>query len=180
MSIAQNMELKARLTGLAAARSIAQRVATDYLGVEHQIDTYFACRNGRLKLRQIVGVKSQLIHYARPDAEGPKRSDYRLVEIPDGDRMCQLLTDALDLQVQVKKRREIFLVENVRVHLDEVEQLGEFLEFEAVLSEQVSQQQGQQQLAHLTEEFGISDAQRLAGSYADLLLANNGRIRRTP
>ncbi len=46
---------------------------------------------------------------------------------------------------------------------------GSFLEFEAVLGPDVDEVAGQAQLAQLAEKFAIRPADRLAGSYADLL-----------
>lgn len=48
----RNIELKARLGDYEAALKAASAIATSRLGVQHQIDTYFHCRNGRLKLRE--------------------------------------------------------------------------------------------------------------------------------
>ncbi len=72
--------------------------------------------------------------------------------------------------VVVSKRREIFLRDNVRIHLDQVEQLGTFIEFEAVLGERLSEPTGRRQVAELRRHFGIEDDDLLAKSYADLLL----------
>ena len=59
MEAACNIELKARLRNLPAARQIAQRLATNYLGVQQQTDTYFHCTQARLKLREIVDFGDQ-------------------------------------------------------------------------------------------------------------------------
>lgn len=165
----QNVELKARLLDLDAARCVAVSIATQHLGTQHQIDTYFHCRQGRLKLRQINGLSAQLIAYSRPDAEEPKTSDYRLVPVANPETLKAALAAALGVQIVVDKRREIYLVDNVRIHLDEVSGLGQFLEFEAVLGPDVDEVAGQAQLAQLAEKFAIRPADRLAGSYADLL-----------
>jgi adenylate cyclase class IV len=77
----RNIELKARLDDYAAARRIASAIATKQLGEQHQIDTYFHCRHGRLKLRQIDGLRAELVWYARSDEHGPKQSDYQLAPL---------------------------------------------------------------------------------------------------
>jgi predicted adenylyl cyclase CyaB len=170
----QNVELKARIRDLPTARRIAERLATDYLGWQHQIDTYFRCPRGRLKLREIEGQQAQLVGYQRPDETGPKLSDYRLTTVTESESLKETLAAALDVLVVVDKRREIFLYQNVRIHLDEVIDLGRFLEFEAVLSDQVDQAQGEAQLAFLRAEFAIDPDDLLAVSYADLLLREVG------
>ena len=87
----RNLEIKARIASLEAARKW-RAVATSYLGFQSQTDTYFACRHGRLKLREIVGEPAVLIAYSRPDQPGAKGSDYHL--IPDADALKSGLTAA--------------------------------------------------------------------------------------
>jgi predicted adenylyl cyclase CyaB len=171
MEPASNIELKARLHNLAAARQIAERIATKYLGFEQQTDTYFHCPHGRLKLREINGIKAQLVAYRRANRQDAKQSDYHLIEVADTGRLKAVLADVLGIRVVVDKRREIFLHDNVRIHLDEVSNLGTFLEFEAVLGGGIDAEAGQAQVAQLQTAFGISPVDLLSGSYADLLLA---------
>ena len=85
----RNLELKARLDSLPTARTVAQRLATDRLASQIQIDTYFCCGHGRLKLREIDGGPSQLVSYVRPDRCDVALSQYHLVEVPDGSSLKQ-------------------------------------------------------------------------------------------
>jgi predicted adenylyl cyclase CyaB len=164
----QNIELKARLADLEGARRVARTLATSRLGMHHQVDTYFASRNGRLKLREIDGHTSQLIWYARPDDLGPKASDYQVVPVADGEAMKSALTAALGVRAVVQKRRDIYLWHNVRIHLDEVAGLGTFLEFEAVLGPGVDEAAARAQVDHLLGRFAIAPADLLAGSYGEM------------
>ncbi len=165
----RNIELKARLSDLEAARELARSIATKQLGTQDQTDTYFHCPNGRLKLRQIEHSPAELVWYCRPDQEGPKASDYRLVPVTNPETLKAALSDAYGIWCVVRKRREIYLFHNVRIHLDEVESLGTFLEFEAVLGPEVDDERGLAQLIDLRERFSILDADLLAVSYSDLL-----------
>jgi predicted adenylyl cyclase CyaB len=164
----RNMELKVRLADLAAARRVAESLATSRLGLLRQIDTYFTCATGRLKLREIDGHAAELIWYARPDEAAPKGSDYLIVPVADPGALKAALAGALGVRAVVDKRREVYLVDNVRIHLDDVAGLGSFLEFEAVLDPGVSDSQGREQLARLSAAFGLKAGDLLAGSYGDL------------
>ncbi len=192
MEPACNIELKARVADLDATREIARRLATSYLGVQQQTDTYFHCPQGRLKLREIVdfgnqrgsmaaGARAkraltQLISYDREDRVDAKESNYQLVEIRDPARVRQLKSQ-MGTRAVVAKRREVFLYRNVRIHLDEVTDLGMFLEFEAVLSRDVHAADGRAQVALLQHEFGITEDDLVDGSYVDLLLEKFDRSR---
>jgi adenylate cyclase class IV len=194
MNPAKNIELKARLHDLCAARTTARRLATEVLGVQEQTDTYFHCPSGRMKLREVfefaptidlpissvVGVPNaatssgalrhfaQLIWYERADQTDSKESTYQLVEVTES-RVKQLKSE-MGIRGIVAKRREVYLYHNVRIHLDSVESLGTFLEFEAVLCEGVNAAAGRLQLAALQKEFHIAAEDLLPNSYADMLL----------
>jgi adenylate cyclase, class 2 len=157
------------LASFDAARAIAARLATEPLEQQTQIDTYFVCRHGRLKLREINGSRAQLVYYARADRPDAKASDYRLVDVAEPAALKQALAAAWGTLVVVEKRREIYLYHNVRIHLDVVHGLGQFIEFEAVLGSGVDEAAGHAQVAWLQDEFQIEPADLLEGSYSDLL-----------
>ncbi len=163
-----NIELKACLASLDEAREIAQRLATERLSDQHQIDTYFHCNQGRLKLREINGQRAELIWYDRPDQTEPKASNYCLLPVEDFAAVKQSLVAALGVRQVVDKHREIHMYHNVRIHLDRVADLGEFLEFEAVLGPDVTADKGNSQVRYLRERFGIADDDLQTGSYADI------------
>lgn len=179
----RNIELKARLRSYVDALEIARRVATSHVGLLVQRDTYFRASHGRLKLRRIMspaGARAELIWYARPDAAGGKASDYLLCPTPEPDLLEAALTAAHGVLVVVEKNRELFLWHNVRIHLDRVANLGDFLEFEAVLGAEADDAQGLKQVEELAEQFGILPEDRIAGSYSDLLAAANKLARGSP
>jgi predicted adenylyl cyclase CyaB len=174
MPAARNIELKARLTDPVGARLVAERLATERLGVERQRDTYFHCRDGRLKLREIDGGAAQLIAYQRADRPDAKASDYRLATIADAvtsRELAEILQTALGVLVVVDKTREIFLYQNVRIHLDQVAELGDFIEFEAIVRESFDDAAAHRQVTWLMEQFGIAALDLMHGSYSDMLIA---------
>jgi len=172
----RNIELKARLSDLQAARRTAAALATAPPWTERRIDTYFHCPVGRLKLREIDGEEARLVAYRRPDDLRAKGSDYVLVPITDPAGLKTALDATLGVRAVVDKRREIYLVDNVRIHLDDVAGLGTFLEFEAVLGPAadgriVDDDEGHRRLAELRTCFGLRDVDLLRGSYGEMLAA---------
>ena len=124
--------------------------------------------SGRLKLRENGPGKCELIHYCRTDEAASKVSDYKIV--PGSAELRELLAAALGVRCVVRKLRGLWLWENVRIHLDAVEGLGTFLEFEAVLGEQFDDADGYGKVARLREAFGIGDGDLVECSYVDLIL----------
>jgi predicted adenylyl cyclase CyaB len=165
-----NLEIKARCRDLAAARSAAQRVATRYVGIDKQVDTYFRAREGRLKLRESSLDGGQLVPYLRPDTPGPKCADYQVIPVEDAAGLKLLMTRILGVHRVVLKEREILLYENVRIHLDRVEGLGEFVELEAVFDGSPAAEVEQRRVVDfLMEALGIDAGDLLAGSYEGLV-----------
>lgn len=167
-----NLEIKARCRDLEAARRRAEAIATEYLGLDHQVDTYFVTRQGRLKLRESSLSGGQLVPYLRPDQPGPKRSDYRVIPVEEPASLKALLTEILGRHRVVDKQREIFLFENVRIHLDRVKGLGSFLELEAVFDGSPGAEPEQQRKVDwLMKELGVAEDDLLATSYEALVEA---------
>ena len=165
-----NLEIKAPVSDPAAFRDKARELATETVGIDDQVDTYFRVPSGRLKLRESSLLGGQLVPYMRPNDDGPRRADYQLLPANDPAVLKALLTAMLGLHCVVKKRREIWLVENVRIHLDAVEGLGDFMELEAVFDgSPASEAEQQKKVAHLMKELGVADHDLIATSYEALL-----------
>ena len=167
----RNLELKARCADLKRAARVAQELGARLEWTKRQTDTYFHVAHGRLKLREADGQPAELIAYERPDHPAFRESAYHLVPVPDADRLKAALTAALGARVVVAKRRTLYLWHNVRIHLDEVEGLGTFIEFEAVLRTAEDEAASPGRLAHLAEVLGIREEDRISRSYSDFLAA---------
>lgn len=153
---------------------MAEALADRPVELQTQCDTYFNCTSGRLKVREIEGRTAQLIWYQRADLAEAKGSDYRLVELSDGPGLIAALAAALGVRSVVRKQRRIYLHRNVRIHLDEVDRAGSFLEFEAVLSDPSDESSSRQLLDDLAGRFNLAPDDLLRGSYGDMLAAKEG------
>ncbi|MDX1532298.1 MAG: CYTH domain-containing protein, partial [Rhodothermales bacterium] len=156
---------------LARARHALQRLGATGPDVDHQTDTYFRVPHGRLKLREGT-VERALIHYARPDAAGPRRSDVTLYPTgPDAGALKAALAAALGVRGVVKKVREIYWADNVKLHLDRVEGLGTFVEAEAIARDGDTEEALRAQCERVLDALGVAPNDLVAGSYVDLLSA---------
>ena len=174
-----NIEIKARCSNPNFVRKLLRQRKAEFLGVDHQIDTYFRmpAGNGRLKLRE-GDIENELIYYKRNNKKGPKKSDFMTVDQPGKD-MKTLLDSVLGTAVVVDKRREIYYIKNVKFHLDQVKGLGEFIEIEAYNKSRnkgngngnggISKGVLLKQVNEYMKTFGIKKMDLLPNSYSDML-----------
>jgi len=164
-----NIEIKARARDFEGLRRRAESLSDTSVEVIPQEDTFFNTEKGRLKLRVLALNRGQLIYYTRPDQEGPKRSDYHIYETPDPENLKHILELAYGIRGLVKKTRYLYLVGQTRVHLDDVEGLGQFMELEVVLRPGQSNAEGQAIADDLMSRLGVERSDLLEGAYMNLL-----------
>lgn len=166
-----NVEIKAWCHNPEKAERLLLSAQPEFIGTDHQIDTYFFVPEGRLKLRE-GNIENALIFYHRQNQAAAKTSDVILYQAGGDPALKQILSAALGIQVIVDKHRKIYFVENVKFHFDTVEQLGSFVEIEAIDREgNISVEKLHEQCAHFTSLLDIRPEDLIASSYSDMLLA---------
>jgi predicted adenylyl cyclase CyaB len=164
-----NIEIKARVRDFDQIRSRAEKMSDSPVEVIPQEDIFFNVEKGRLKLRILAADQSQLIYYTRPDQEGPKRSDYHISRSADPQNLKRVLELAYGIRGLVRKTRYLYLVGQTRIHLDDVEGLGQFMELEVVLDAAQNDAEGQKIAEDLMAALGVERADLIDGAYMDLL-----------
>ncbi len=165
-----NIEIKVRCHNTDSVRKILNELNAVFKGLDHQTDTYFNSKFGRLKLRE-GNVENHLIHYNRENEAGPKDSIVTLYQPNSNSSLKEVLTNALGVLVVVKKAREIYLVDNIKFHIDSVEKLGSFVEIEAIdKAGDIGRERLLEQCKNFMELFKIQDEDLLDCSYSDMLL----------
>jgi len=164
-----NIEIKARARNFTDLARRAEELSDTPAQLIPQEDTFFNTVRGRLKLRQLAPDRGQLVYYERKDASGPKRSDYLLVETSDPSAIKAALTAALGVRGVIRKKRTLYLVGQTRIHLDEVEGLGNFMELEVVLRPEQSDTEGQAVASDLMTRLGVQEQDLIEGAYMDIL-----------
>jgi len=167
--MARNIEIKAKAKDLERLAKRAADLADSGPEIVRQEDTFFRCPDGRLKLRAFPDGTGQLIYYRRPDAAGAKTSEYVVVPAANVGRLGQALSAALGVQGLVRKTRTVYFVGHTRIHLDDVDGLGEFIELEVVLGPNESPEAGAAVAERLMNELEIEPGDLIECSYVDLL-----------
>ena len=164
-----NIEIKARSRDFQGQMALAADLADTGPHLIHQRDTFFHVSRGRLKLRDFGNGKGELIQYDRPDQGGPKKSTYSLVAVAEPDSLRGVLADSLGIRGEVVKRRTLFLAGSTRIHFDEVEGRGDFIELEVVMAPDQPPQEGHDTARQLMSDLAIQSEDLIDGAYIDLL-----------
>jgi predicted adenylyl cyclase CyaB len=164
-----NVEIKAVLKNRLAVEAAAVRLSNAGPETIRQEDVFFACERGRLKLRIFAPDRGELIRYERADSADARISHYLIARTPDPQALNEILTATLGIIGAVKKTRILYLIGQTRVHIDDVEGLGNFLEVEVVLRPGQTELEGKNIATALLTEFGIAKEELLAEAYVDLL-----------
>ncbi len=178
--MARNVEIKARVSDAAGlmekVAALAERGPTRL----DQEDTFFCCASGRLKLRVLSPTVAELIYYERADSAGPKESRYMRTPSADPAGLKEVLARALGVAGVVRKRRWLYQVGQARIHLDEVEGLGNFVELEVVLRDDQPVSAGVELAWRIMHRLGIGEQDLVPQAYIELLAPRPLRLGEIP
>ena len=165
----QNVEIKARIASPDTIHARLRALVQEPPVVLLQEDIFFHAPH-RLKLRRIRPQgEAQLIVYDRPDLPGPRTSTYTIAPVAHPDALADVLARALGIQGIVRKKRWLYLYGQTRIHVDEVEGLGSFLELEVVLEPGQPEEVGMAIARRLMEQLEIHHDALIDRAYIDLL-----------
>ncbi len=163
----QNVEFKSELRDLPLARNVCRSMGASLIGELRQTDTYFRIPNGRLKKRETEGEPTEWVFYERPNRITAKVSNFTIYS--EHRALERFGRVPLPVWVVVRKVRELWLIANARIHLDQVETLGRFLEFEALVSRDCDVEAARGCVGELRAAFGPCLGEAIDCSYSDLL-----------
>jgi adenylate cyclase class 2 len=164
----RNLELKASIASIEEAHASARACGARFEGILEQQDTYFSVPRGRLKLRERRGGPAELISYLRPETNGERWSEYTTLPVSDPATTGLMLRQVLEVKIVVTKVRHLYMHEGARIHIDEVEKLGTFIEFE------VPDRGDARAAAHmkvLRRVFDVHEENVIKASYSEMLEA---------
>lgn len=165
-----NIEFKAKSNDIIAAENILLQHNPTFIGEDHQVDTYFNVANGRLKLRE-GNIENALIHYERENTAGSKSSQVLLYQHQPDKNLKDILTKALGIKAILDKKRKIYFIDNVKFHFDTVQNLGTFIEVEAIdKNGSIGKEKLQEQCDFYAATLGVKKEDFMAVSYSDMIM----------
>ncbi|MEW6126218.1 MAG: class IV adenylate cyclase [Acidobacteriota bacterium] len=169
----KNIEIKARVNDFAALKNLAEQISDTPVELLIQEDTFFETAQGRLKLRVFDATRGELILYSRADTPTAKTSTYLIARTSEPETLKTILSTVLPVRGVVRKCRWLYLAGQTRIHLDEVENLGHFVELEFVMRDDQTMVEGERTTQALMEKLAINQEDLIAVAYIDLLSQPN-------
>ncbi len=165
-----NFEFKAKTKSIVLLENKLKELNPVFSGEDHQTDTYFNVTDGRLKLRE-GNIENALIWYKRENTAEAKQSDILLYRHTPDEALKAILKKVHGIKIIVSKKRRIYFIENVKFHFDEVDNLGEFVEVEAIDNDRsIGILKLKEQCSYYAAYFNIQPADYQQNSYSDMLL----------
>ena len=169
----KNFEFKAKIDEIEKYENKLLTLNPRFQGLDHQIDTYFNAKHGRLKLRE-GNIENALINYDRENISGSKESQIILYQHEPNVALKNILTRQLGVKIIVDKKRKIYFIDNVKFHFDIVENLGTFMEIEAMDNkEEFTIEELKQQCDKYFNFFELTQNSIIDKSYSDLIMELN-------
>jgi len=167
-----NVEFKAKADNITGLEKKLLSLNPRFIGEDHQVDTYFNVAQGRLKLRE-GNIENSLIYYERENTAGAKQSGIILYEHKPQKGLKEILVKIHGIKAVVDKRRKIYFIDNVKFHFDKVNNLGEFIEVEAIdKDENIGLEKLKKQCDYYSSFFEIEPLHYIAFSYSDMIIEN--------
>jgi adenylate cyclase class 2 len=164
------VEMKAKVDSLEPFRQKLTELKAKHIGTFKQTDTYYEVPTGRLKTRETEGQsKVQLVYYERPDIQDLKQSRVFILEFDKADYVKQFIDSNLRVKTVVEKQRTIYRHNGTQIHLDNVKNLGTYIELEhPTQNTPQANKQVHLKLQQLMAKLGVKPENLQKGSYSDL------------
>lgn len=151
-------------------RNHLKSISAKFIGTDNQIDTYFKIPEGRLKIRR-GNIENAWIHYDRQNQKDPKKSEIEFYRIPKNSQLEKLTRKNHQVLVKVIKKREIYFLDNMRFHIDQIKDLGNFFEIEAISKNNLfPEDKIKKQCEYYKNIFEIKEEDLISESYSDMIL----------
>ena len=164
-----NLELKVKLGSHSGIKKSLKKINARFIETLNQKDVYYKIPSGLLKLRIENGGQS-IIKYLRDEKAKDRFSNYHFLRFSFGDAE-KFFKDIFKIEAVVEKKRELFMFDNTRIHLDTVKNLGTFLELETLVLN--GKRDAKIRFNTIVNLLSLKLYNEIRNSYRDLILGKN-------
>ncbi len=161
-----NLELKVPVHSFRKIKKILIGLKAKYEGLLNQKDVYYKNSRGLLKLR-IQNGRQSIIYYDRDETSKNRWSNYEYLVLSGGNAES-FFKKIFNVTAVVEKKRQLFLYDNTRIHLDEVKGLGKFIELETLVIN--GKADAKRRFDNTVKILGLDARSQIKKSYGDLII----------
>ena len=161
-----NLEIKIRLDSHISALNVLKNLPAEFVKDINQKDIYYTIQGSLLKLR-VEDEGECLIKYNRDEVNPDSFSDYEVIYLKTSGTE-KFFSSVFTVEAIVQKKRSLYLYNNTRIHLDTVQDLGTFMEFETLVIN--GMEDAKKRFNFLIDKFEIDTTKQIKCSYRDLIL----------
>ena len=163
-----NFEIKTKIDNQSEILERIKKIGAVYKEKMNQTDYYFKTGTNKEKIREISDREMYLISYKRTERKGKKDSNYTITTLSLEQKESFLKNNRL--LCMVSKARQLWMYKNTRIHIDNVDELGDFVELETVIIN-ISEDQGLEEFNEVISKLKIDLEKTEPYSYSDLILS---------
>ena len=161
-----NLEIKVPLKNFDEVLKRIKENNCEFKGELNQKDVYYKVKDKLLKLR-IENGNCSLIKYLRDEKAKDRFSNYEVLNISNPNAE-DFFNDIFESYAVVEKKRLLYMHDNTRIHLDEVKNLGKFLELETLVLN--GEEDAIKRFNNVVSFLDLDVNSQIKGSYKDLIL----------
>lgn len=165
----KNIEIKVPINNLKKILIRIKNLPAERIYSSQQIDVYFQNEKGRLKVRDSNGEKS-VIFYDRIEDGRERWSKFYFIKINEPNEWVKFFDLFMERLITVKKHRTLFHYKNTRIHVDQIKNLGNFIELETKMNS--SRKTAREEFDYLCKHLELATGEQIINSYSDMILNN--------
>ena len=163
----KNLEIKVRIKNLKQTINRIEKLRAKRIYSSRQTDVYFQNEKGRLKVRDSNGEKS-VIFYDRIEDGRERWSKFHFIKVGTPIEWVKFFDLFLERLITVKKHRTLFQYKNTRIHVDQIKNLGNFIELETKMNS--SKKTARAEFDFLCKHLELDGGEQILNSYSDMIL----------
>lgn len=163
----KNIEIKVPIKNLKETLIRIKILQAERIYSSQQIDVYFQNEKGRLKVRDSTGEKS-VIFYNRIEDGRERWSQFHFIKVDEPSEWVKFFDLFMERLITVKKRRTLFHYKNTRIHVDQIKNLGNFIELETKMNS--SRKRAREEFDYLCKYLELDGGEQILNSYSDMIL----------
>lgn len=163
----KNIEIKVPIKNLKVTLNRIKKLQAERIYSSQQTDVYFQNEKGRLKVRDSNGEKS-VIYYDRIEDSRERWSKFHFIKVDEPNEWVKFFDLFLERLITVKKHRTLFQYKNTRIHVDQIKNLGNFIELETKMNS--SKKTARKEFDFLCKYLELDKGEQILNSYSDMIL----------